>query len=63
MDKLHGVLRAIRGETKSNADHIKVFRDFVAHLETLQKKPLRASAAKPQRVKAPRVAAAKRRGK
>ena len=62
MDKLHGVLRAIRGETKSSADHIKVFRDFVAHLETLQKKTPRASATKPQRVKAPR-AATKRRGK
>ncbi len=62
MDKLHGVLRAIRGETKSRADHIKVFRDFVAHLETLQQKTPRASPAKPQRVKAPR-ATAKRRGK
>jgi hypothetical protein len=62
MDKLHGMLRAIRGETKSNADHVKVFRDFVAHLETLQKKTPRASPAKPQRVKAPRMTA-KRRGK
>ena len=61
MDKLHGVLRSIRGETKGNADHIKVFRDFVAHLETLQNKTPRASP-KPKRVKTSR-GGAKRRGR
>lgn len=51
MDRLHGVLRSIRGEAKSAADHIKVFRDFVAHLETLQRRP--PPPRKPRPVKAP----------
>ena len=50
MDSLHTVLRAIRPETKQNAasgtnadaapgaEHITVFREFLAHLERMQRK-------------------------
>jgi hypothetical protein len=43
MDTLHSMLRAIRPavtrhETKSVPDHLVVFREFLAHLERLQRK-------------------------
>jgi hypothetical protein len=44
MDSLHDVMRAIRPETKSGKDHLSVFREFLAHLDHLQRK---APAAKP----------------
>ena len=48
MDRLHGMLRGIRTETKSGHDHLTVFREFLARLDELQ----RAAADKP-RVKTP----------
>lgn len=43
MDTLHSMLRAIRPareslETKSVPTHLTVFREFLAHLERLQRK-------------------------
>jgi hypothetical protein len=50
MDSLHTVLRAIRPETKQDAasgtnadaapkpEHLTVFREFLAHLERMQRK-------------------------
>ncbi len=45
MDSLHDVMRSIRPETKSGKDHLSVFREFLAHLDHLQRK---AQAAKPR---------------
>jgi hypothetical protein len=42
MDRLHRMLRTIRGETKAAKPHVNVFREFIAHLE-------RASRAAPPR--------------
>jgi hypothetical protein len=47
MDSLHGVLRSIRAETKSDARHLTVFREFLAHLDRVQRK----APSKPLRVK------------
>ncbi len=54
MDTLHSMLRAIRPareslETKSAPTHLAVFREFLAHLERLQRK----APIKPVRRKAP----------
>jgi hypothetical protein len=49
MDTLHSMLRAIRPatesfETKSVPTHLAVFREFLAHLERLQRKaPMRSA--------------------
>jgi hypothetical protein len=40
MDSLHDVMRAIRPETKSGRNHLSVFREFLAHLDQLQRKAL-----------------------
>jgi hypothetical protein len=40
MDSLHDVMRSIRPETKSGKDHLSVFREFLAHLDQLQRKAL-----------------------
>jgi nitrate reductase assembly molybdenum cofactor insertion protein NarJ len=37
MDSLHEVLRSIRPETKAAPDHLTVFREFLAHLDELQR--------------------------
>ncbi len=51
MDDLHTMLRSISGETKTKTEHLTVFREFLAHLEKVQRKaPVRA-AAKPARAK------------
>jgi nitrate reductase assembly molybdenum cofactor insertion protein NarJ len=42
MDSLHTVLRTIRPETKSAPDHFSVFREFLAHLDALQRRALAA---------------------
>lgn len=52
MDTLHGMLRTIRTETKSDKTHLDVFREFLAHLEHMQRKP-QPSAPRPK-VQAPR---------
>ena len=38
MDRLHTMLRAISGETKSDHRHLAVFREFLAHLDHIQRK-------------------------
>ena len=37
MDGLHATLAAIRTETKSEKDHLTVFREFLAQLDELQR--------------------------
>ena len=37
MDNLHATLAAIRTETKSDKDHLTVFREFLAQLDQLQR--------------------------
>jgi hypothetical protein len=37
MDSLHATLAAIRTETKSEKDHLTVFREFLAQLDELQR--------------------------
>jgi hypothetical protein len=49
MDTLHQVLSAIRTETKSNTKHLNVFREFLAHLDEIQRK----APARPPRVRPP----------
>jgi hypothetical protein len=52
MDTLHTVLRAIRGETKSQRrDHLQIFREFLGNLDRIGRRspappPPRANAAK-----------------
>jgi hypothetical protein len=61
MDRLHATLSALRSETKSETkaardpfnDPLNVFREFLAQLDALQRKP--------PLVKAPRVKAQLRR--
>lgn len=54
MDRLHDVLRAMQPQTKSTPDHLSVFREFLAHLDQLQRQasqagaPLRRKAARPK---------------
>ena len=48
MDTLHSVLRSFNTETKSARDHLTVFREFLAHLDQIQRK---APVVKPPRVK------------
>ncbi len=50
MDTLHTLLRAIRGEREPRPDHLVVFREFLAHLDRLQ----RRAAPPPRIVKAVR---------
>jgi len=52
MDSLHAALRAIRPETKGQ-DHFNVFREFLAHLDRLQRQAVKLPPHQPrQRVKA-----------
>lgn len=44
MDTLHRVLSSFNTETKSARDHLTVFREFLAHLDQIQRK---SPAAKP----------------
>ena len=56
MDSLHATLAALRTETKSEKDHLTVFREFLAQLDELQ----RHTPAKAPRIK--RCRGASRRG-
>jgi hypothetical protein len=56
MDGLHATLAAIRTETKSDKDHLTVFREFLAQLDELQ----RHMPVKQPRVKLPRRKPAQR---
>jgi len=55
MDTLHTVLRTIRGETKSQPDHITVFREFLNQLERIN----RRGAKSPRTAKRPRAKSAR----
>jgi HK97 family phage portal protein len=37
MDRLHSVLKSISGERKSAPDHLTVFREFISHLEKVNR--------------------------
>lgn len=45
-DTLHSVLRTIRGETKARTDHLSVFREFLAHLERINRASVKRTPAK-----------------
>lgn len=48
MDTLHHVLRSFNAETKSASDHLTVFREFLAHLDRIQRNaPARSPRPKP----------------
>ena len=52
MDTLHTMLNAIRSETKADKSHLGVFREFLAHLDALQRQAIaRPRARPPQRRK------------
>jgi hypothetical protein len=56
MDGLHATLASLRTETKSEKDHLTVFREFLAQLDQLR----HAAPAKPPRIKLPRRKPARR---
>ncbi len=53
MDKLHGMMRNLKGERKSQGPkapaHLTVFRDFVAHLDRMSRAAPHAARPKPAR--------------
>ncbi len=53
MDTLHTVMRSISETKTDNAkpDHLTVFREFLAHLDEIQRKALVKPAAKKPRAK------------
>jgi hypothetical protein len=59
MDNLHATLAAIRTETKSEKDHLTVFREFLAQLDELQ----RHMPVKQPRIKLPPRRKSVRRGR
>jgi hypothetical protein len=59
MDGLHATLAAIRTETKSEKDHLTVFREFLEQLDQLQ----RQAPVKAPRVKLPPRKRPARRGR
>jgi hypothetical protein len=59
MDGLHATLAALRTETKSEKDHLTVFREFLAQLDELQ----RHLPAKQPRIKLPARRKPARRGR
>ena len=54
MDTLHNVMRQIRGETKSRTDHLSVFREFLGHLDRINKRVKRPRAAPRRKAKVKR---------
>jgi hypothetical protein len=48
MDTLHSVLRSFSAETKSARDHLSVFREFLAHLDQIQRKAPATKASRPK---------------
>lgn len=46
MDTLHAMLRGMRGETKARPDHLTVFREFLSHLERINRRAKRTRTAK-----------------
>jgi hypothetical protein len=49
MDSLHSVLSNIKTETKAQKPHLTVFREFLAHLDRLQRKAPRRAKPAPRR--------------
>jgi len=47
MDTLHSMMRALQGDTKSGTRHLNVFREFLRHLDSIQRKAPAKSAHKP----------------
>ena len=49
MDTLHSMMHTLRPETKSGAGHLNVFREFLRHLDSIQRKaPVKPARAKLQ---------------
>jgi hypothetical protein len=42
MDSLHRMLRTISTETKAETSHLAVVREFLSHLDKINRKPARA---------------------
>jgi hypothetical protein len=59
MDGLHATLAALRTETKSEKNHLTIFREFLAQLDQLQ----RQSPPKQPRIKLPARRKPVRRGR
>ncbi len=53
MDTLHTVMRTINTQTKSGSEHLSVFREFLKHLDGIQRKAPMKSPAKTPRSKTP----------
>ncbi|MGB3446736.1 MAG: hypothetical protein WBA48_08585 [Xanthobacteraceae bacterium] len=55
MDTLHSMMRTLRPDAKSGTGHLNVFREFLRHLDSIQRKapvkPARVTRAKPSRRK------------
>jgi hypothetical protein len=51
MDTLHNVLRSISRETKSRADHLSVFREFLGHLDRVAKRAAKRAPARKAKAK------------
>lgn len=56
MDTLHTVMRTIRTEAKSSSEPLNVFREFLRHLDSIQRK----APAKPRAKSTPRRKTPKR---
>ena len=49
MDTLHSMMRTLRPESKSGNGHLNVFREFLRHLDSIQRKaPVKPARARPQ---------------
>jgi len=49
MDSLHSMMRMLRPETKAGEGHLTVFREFLRHLDSIQRKaPVKPARARPQ---------------
>jgi len=59
MDTLHSMMRTLRPDSKSGSGHLSVFREFLRHLDSIQRKAP-AKAARPARAKPLRRKAIKR---
>ncbi len=62
MDTLHRVLSSFNTETKSARDHLTVFREFLAHLDQIQRKSPTAKSARAKPVSRRKPARRVRKG-
>lgn len=53
MDTLHSMMRTLQPESKAGAGHLNVFREFLRHLDSIQRKAPAKPAVKPARAKTP----------